>query len=83
MDPLARKARPFRNGRNQAVRIPREWELPGEKILMYLEGNRLVLEPLAKRPHLKDVLRDLESLDEDFPLPEDPIPETDELFPGP
>ncbi len=26
-----RHARLFRNGRNQAVRIPREFELPGQK----------------------------------------------------
>lgn len=30
----------FRNGRNQAVRIPREFELPGEDAIMHREGDR-------------------------------------------
>lgn len=34
----------FRNGRNQAVRIPREFELPGEDAIMRKEGDRLVIE---------------------------------------
>ena len=39
-----RKVRLFRNGRNQAVRIPREFELPGEDAVMRREGDRLVIE---------------------------------------
>ena len=35
----------FKNGRNQAVRIPREFELPGEDAIMRKEGERLVIEP--------------------------------------
>jgi antitoxin VapB len=56
----------FRNGRNQAVRIPREFELPGEDAIMRKEGNRLVLEPVPPRSLLA-VLRDLPTLDEEFP----------------
>jgi antitoxin VapB len=44
----ARQVRLFRNGRNQAVRIPVEFELPGEAALMHREGNRLVIEPIRK-----------------------------------
>ena len=66
----ARKVKLFRNGRNQAVRIPREFELPGEDAVMRREGGRLVLEP-AKRKTLLEVLATLEDLDEDFPLIED------------
>jgi Antidote-toxin recognition MazE, bacterial antitoxin len=32
----------FKNGRNQAVRIPREFELPGESAIMRKEGDRLI-----------------------------------------
>ncbi len=48
--PLAseRHVRLFKNGRNQAVRIPREFELPGEDAIMRKEGDRLIIE-LARR----------------------------------
>jgi antitoxin VapB len=45
----------FRNGRNQAVRIPREFELPGEDAVMRKEGDRLVIE-LKSKPTLADVI---------------------------
>jgi antitoxin VapB len=35
----------FKNGRNQAVRIPREFELPGEDALIRQDGQRLIIEP--------------------------------------
>jgi hypothetical protein len=35
----------FENGRNPAVRIPREFELPGEEAIMRKEGARLIIEP--------------------------------------
>jgi antitoxin VapB len=66
-----RLARLFRNGRNQALRIPREFELPGEQALIRKEGNRLIIEPIA-RLSLLDILAKLEPLDEDFPEIEDP-----------
>ncbi len=35
----------FKNGRNQAVRIPREFESPGDEAILRKEGERLVIEP--------------------------------------
>lgn len=55
----------FRNGRNQAVRIPREFELPGENAIMRKEGNRLIVEPAPPRSLLA-VLATLPALEEDF-----------------
>jgi antitoxin VapB len=46
----ARHVRLFRNGANQAVRIPKEFELPGTDALMHREGNRLILELMAEKP---------------------------------
>jgi len=46
----ARHVRLFRNGANQAVRIPKEFELPGTQALMHREGNRLILELVPDRP---------------------------------
>ena len=66
----------FKNGRNQAVRIPREFELPGEDAIIRKEGQRLIIEA-APPKSLLAVLATLEPLDEDFPaiddLPVDPI----------
>jgi antitoxin VapB len=61
-----RQVKLFRNGRNQAVRIPVEFEMPGDTAIMHREGNRLIIEPV-KRQTLSEVLASLEPLDEDFP----------------
>jgi len=63
----------FRNGRNQAVRIPREFELPGEDALMRKEGERLIIEPAPARSLLA-VLATLQPLDESFPSIPDAAP---------
>lgn len=60
----------FKNGRNQAVRIPREFELPGEDAIMHRDGERLIIEP-APAKSLLAVLAELSPLDEDFPRIED------------
>jgi antitoxin VapB len=44
-----RHVRIFRNRRNQAVRIPVEFELPGSEAIMHRDGDRLVIEPVRKR----------------------------------
>jgi len=60
----------FRNGRNQAVRIPREFELPGEDAIMRRDGDRLIIEPT--RPHsLLAYLATLDPLEDDFPVIEE------------
>lgn len=61
-----RYARLFRNGRNQALRIPREFELPGDEVVIHKDGDRLILEPVRKH-RLLEVLARLEPLDEAFP----------------
>ena len=55
----------FMNGRNQAVRIPREFELPGQDAVMRKEGHRLIIEPAPPRSLLA-VLSTLQAIDEDF-----------------
>ena len=61
-----RHVRLFRNGRNQAVRIPVEFELPGNDAVIRREGDRLVIEPVRKRS-LLEVLAAMPPLDEVFP----------------
>ena len=46
----ARQVRLFRNGANQAVRIPREFEFDAKEVIMKKVGNTLVLEPVATWP---------------------------------
>lgn len=66
----------FRNGRNQALRIPREFELPGDQAIIRRQGNLLIIEPVKRRP-LLELLATLQPLDEDFPnideLPIEPV----------
>ncbi|HWN42702.1 MAG TPA: AbrB/MazE/SpoVT family DNA-binding domain-containing protein [Thermoanaerobaculia bacterium] len=68
-----RIVRLFRNGRNQALRIPRDLELPGNEALLRKEGNRLIVEPVRRRS-LLELAASWEPLDEDFPEIEDPLP---------
>jgi antitoxin VapB len=64
----------FRNGRNQAVRIPREFELQGTQALMRRDGESLVITPI-KKSGLLAVLAQMQPMDEDFPAIEDlPLP---------
>lgn len=68
-----RHVRLFRNGRNQAVRIPVEFELPGDEAIMHRDGDRLVIQPMRKRG-LVGLLETMKPLDEDFPEIDDPAP---------
>lgn len=74
-----RHVRLFRNGRSQAVRIPREFELPGNEATIRKDGHRLVIEPKPKRSlkQLIEYLQSLKPIDEkigDIPdLPPEPI----------
>jgi antitoxin VapB len=69
-----RRVRIFRNGRNQAVRIPREFELPGDEAIMRREGERLIIEP-ASPGSLLALLATLEPIEEDLETPPDYPPE--------
>ena len=71
-----RIVRLFRNGRNRALLIPRDLELPGNEALLRKEGNRLVVEPV-RRPSLLELAASWGPLDEDFPEIEDPPPPDD------
>lgn len=74
-----RHVRLFRNGRNQALRIPREFELEGEEALIRKEGDRLILEPIRKG-RLLALLASLDSLTETFPDVDDDLPPLDDLL---
>ena len=72
-----RHVRLFRNGRNQAVRIPREFEFEGDEAILRKEGDRLILEPI-RTGKLLSVLRALGSMTVPFPDIDDELPQLDE-----
>ena len=87
----ARHVSLFRNGANQAVRIPKEFELPGKQALMRREGNRLIIEvPEVKPPRgsaaaLMAALHELAKLgpiDEEFSDVDAGLLPLDDIDPG-
>jgi antitoxin VapB len=77
--PDQRHVKLFRNGRNQAVRIPVEFELPGDEAIMHRDGDRLVIEPVRKRG-LVALLKSMKPLEEGIPEIDDPVPARENLF---
>lgn len=65
----------FRNKDSQALRIPKDFEFPGTKVLLRREGARLVIEPAPKKG-LAALLASWEPLP-----PEDRFPDKIEDFP--
>jgi antitoxin VapB len=67
-EPPARHVRLFRNGANQAVRIPKEFELPGKEAEIRQIGQTLVITPINADPKtLRALLDSWEPMEEDFP----------------
>jgi antitoxin VapB len=74
-----RHVRLFRNGRNQAVRIPVEFELPGNEAIMHRDGERLVIEPVRKRG-LVALLKTMKPIEYGIPDIDDPSPRPENVF---
>ncbi len=73
-----RRATLFTNGSNQAIRIPRDFELPGKEALSRKDGDRLIIDPVPP-PRLHAVLATLDPLDDTVPDTQDPAPEPVDL----
>jgi antitoxin VapB len=69
-----RRVRLFHNGRNQTVRIPAAFELPGNEAIMRRIGERLVIEPVRKRG-LIALLKTMKPIETGIPEIDDPAPE--------
>ncbi|KNY08722.1 nitrogen regulatory protein [Shinella sp. SUS2] len=54
--PKPKEAKLFRNNRSQAVRIPVEFELPGDRVLIHREGAKLIIEPVGRPANLVELL---------------------------
>lgn len=67
------RAKLFMNGRSQAVRLPKEFRLPGHEVLISKEGDRIVLEPLDARGWPAGYFESFGPVGDDFRRP-DPLP---------
>jgi antitoxin VapB len=75
---VANRAKLFKSGGSQAVRLPKEYRFDDqEEVVIHREGRRVILEPV-KKTWSKDFL-DLLSSAPDFPYPDEPPP----IEPGP
>ena len=73
-----RRVRLFRNGRNQAVRIPRDFELEGDEAILRKDGDQLILQPV-ETGRLLAVLARLKPLQEEFPDIDEGLPPLDDV----
>jgi antitoxin VapB len=64
-DMLARKVKVFRNGRSRAIRIPKEFKLPGDELILRQseEGGEVTIAP-TEPSDLIAWLKTLEPIDE-------------------
>lgn len=76
--PYERHVKLFRNGRNQALRIPKELELEGNEAIIRKEGNTLIIEPLRK-VNLLALLDSWNTLEEEFPDADEGLPPADDI----
>src|SRR3546814_16377429 len=70
-----REAKLFRNNKSQALRIPADFELPGDRVMIHRDGDRLIIEPV-RRKNLLEVLASLQP-----PGPDHQFPDVEDTFP--
>jgi len=68
----------FRDGHDQALRIPREFELAGDEAIIRKEGDCLIVEPV-KKGKLLALLATLEPLKDSFPDVDKSLPPLDDV----
>jgi antitoxin VapB len=78
-NPTPRRVQLFRNHRSQAIRIPKEFELPGTEAIISRDGNRLIIEPVRSKG-LIALLDGWEPLTEEFPGIADAPPTPEDIF---
>jgi antitoxin VapB len=66
----SRSVRIFRNGRSQAIRIPREFALPGNEVTITRDRKGRLIVEAAKRPTLTELLDSWEPLTDQEAMPE-------------
>ena len=69
-------AKLFRNGRSQAVRLPKEFRFDGDEVSIRREGERVILEPVERREWPKGYWQSWGRATQDLEEP-DPLPSGD------
>lgn len=72
------RAKLFRNGRSQAVRLPREFRFSGREVSIRREGDAVILEPIKRRSWPRGYWDRLRELRLDFEI-EPMRPELEEV----
>lgn len=80
-----KEAKLFRNNRSQAVRIPVEFELPGDRVLIHREGSKLIIEPVARPTNIVELLAEWKKEaplgpEDQFPTIEDTPSRSEDIF---
>jgi antitoxin VapB len=80
--PARNTAKLFMHGRSQAVRLPKEFRLPGKEVRVSRAGSKIILEPIRPPPFdVKAWSARLDAFGGDF-LPEG-VPPEPPMPPGP
>ena len=66
-------ARLFRNGRSQAVRLPKEFRFEGQEVSIRKDGKRVILEPLKRKRWPPGYWQSWGKVPDDFEAPR-PLP---------
>ena len=80
-----KEAKLFRNNRSQAVRIPVEFELPGDRVMIHREGNKLIIEPVTRPTNIVELLAEWRkearlAPEDQFPAIEDAPAQPENIF---
>ena len=68
----AKVAKVFKNGRSQAVRIPKEFRLDVDEVLIERKGKKLILTPRKRQwKTWAEYFANLDPISDDFVAPED------------
>jgi antitoxin VapB len=83
--PRPKEAKLFRNNRSQAVRIPVEFELPGDRVMIHRDGNRLIIEPVSRPTNIIELLAEWRKEaplgpEDQFPVIEDVTARPEDVF---
>jgi antitoxin VapB len=83
--PRPKEVKLFRNNRSQAVRIPVEFEMPGDRVLIHREGDKLIIEPVKTPENIRELLAHWRQeaplgFEDDFPDVEDPPLSPESVF---
>lgn len=64
--PPTATAKLFRNGRSQAVRLPKEFRFPGSEVTLRREGEAVIMEPVRAKTWPRGYWSRLRELRADF-----------------